>query len=154
MKDAETGPRQTGPHTSVPDWPVDHGASCPHANLTTCSTCNILHIIHTPYTHTSNQPKRFLPSHQPSQTWKHAPHTKASTKHCNCLFFVLDIMGQERHIYYKEAFVLALPLDCFGNSFRLFWDCFWVVLALPLDCDFFNVQRYGSGTRSRAANPK
>ena len=55
MKDAETGPRQTGPHTSVPDWPVDHGASCPHANLTTCSTCNILHIIHTSAnTHTYN----------------------------------------------------------------------------------------------------
>ena len=36
-------------------------------------------------------------------------------------------MGQERHIYYKEAFVLALPLDCFGIVFGLFWDCIWIV---------------------------
>ena len=36
-------------------------------------------------------------------------------------------MGQERHIYYKEAFVLALPLDCFGITFGLFWHCLWIV---------------------------
>ena len=45
MKDAETGPRQTGPPPSDPDWPVDHRASCLQpANLTMCSTSNILYI--------------------------------------------------------------------------------------------------------------
>ena len=40
---------------------------------------------------------------------------------------MLDILGQERHKYDKEAFVLALPLDCFGITFVLCWDCLWIV---------------------------
>ena len=119
MKDAETGPRQTGPPPSDPDWPVDHRASCPRAfpdNMLYMQYLKPIYmllqipiiILISTYSYKQSlysrlyiliqirilmfqSTKELLPSCQPSQAWEHAPHAKTytCTKHSNYLLLLL-----------------------------------------------------------------
>ena len=79
---------------------VDHRASCPDANLTTCSTCNNLHIIQTP----TNTYSFFKSTKEVSALTPTVPSLKTCSTCKNfhqtlqLSFFVLDITGQERQI--------------------------------------------------------
>ena len=104
-------------------------------SLTTCSTCKI-----------------------PSSTCENFCFTCENlhfhqTLQLSYIFCVLHNGSGKAHILERGI--------CFGIASGLFLHCLSIVLGLPLNCfgipfglSLFNVQRYGSGTRSRAANPK